>query len=117
MILYHSKVILFMKNWDNKDSKDLFKIIARIKNENEARGFLRDLLTEAEIIEFSKRWKVAKMLNYQIPYTTICNSTGLSSRTVARISKWLNSGMGGYKRMIKANTDHRGSQSFGKGLS
>ena len=90
-----------MKNWNNQESKELFKSITRLKTEKETRNFLRDLLTEQEIIEFSNRWKAAKMLDEKISYTKISEATGLSSRTVARISKWLNSGMGGYKKMIK----------------
>lgn len=106
-----------MSNWDNKDSKELFKTIVRLSNESEARNFFRDLLTEQEIIEFSKRWKAARMLDLKIPYTKISEQTGLSSRTVARISKWLNSGMGGYKKMLQVCPSHHTVQSFEKGLS
>lgn len=115
MVLYHSKVINNMNNWKNRDSKDLFKTITCLKTEKETRDFLRDLLTEQEIIEFSNRWKAAKMLYEKISYSKISKATGLSSRTVARISKWLNSGMGGYKKMI--NELHHGNSSFEKGLS
>ena len=113
MILYYSKVGI-MNNWDTKDTKELFRAIAALKNENQTRNFLRDLMTEREIIEFSSRWKAAKMLDQKISYTNICKETGLSSRTVARISKWLNSGMGGYKQMIVAL--HHSNSSFEKGL-
>ena len=104
-----------MNNWNNKDSKDLFRAILRLKNENEARRFFRDLLTEQEIIEFGSRWKAAKMLDAKVPYTKISAATGLSSRTVARISKWLNSGMGGYKIMLN-ELHHQGVDSFEKKL-
>lgn len=108
---------MIMNNWNNKDSIELFRAITRITNEKEARNFLRDLLTEKEIIEFSKRWKAAKMLNSKIFYSKICKSTGLSTRTIARISKWLKSGNGGYKAMLKKDTKHHPVQSFEKGLS
>ncbi|MFH1855376.1 MAG: YerC/YecD family TrpR-related protein [bacterium] len=104
-----------MSKWENKDTKELFKTITALNNTKQARIFLRDLLTEQEIIEFSNRWKAAKMLNAKISYIKISEATGLSSRTVARISKWLNSGMGGYKKMIAEL--HHGNSSFGKGLS
>jgi TrpR-related protein YerC/YecD len=106
-----------MNNWNNKDSKALFTAITRIANETEARNFFRDLLTEKEIIEFSNRWKAAKMLNSKISYAKIIEATGLSSTTVARISKWLNSGMGGYKTIIKKDTNHHTVPSSEKGLS
>jgi TrpR-related protein YerC/YecD len=90
-----------MKNWDNKTTKDLLNAILQLDNINEAKKFFRDLLTFEEIIEFGKRWQVAKMLSQNISYEKIEKETGLSSRTIARISKWLNSGMGGYKLMLK----------------
>jgi len=102
-----------MKIWE-KNSKQLFKAILRLKDEKEAKRFFRDLLTENEIIEFSSRWEAAKMLDANVPYTKICKKTGLSSRTVARISKWLNKGMGGYKLML--NELHHGADSSEKRL-
>jgi TrpR-related protein YerC/YecD len=82
-------------------TKDLFKSIISLKNTDEAKRFFRDLLTEQELIEFGNRWKAAQMLNQGISYVEIVKETGLSSTTVARISKWLNEGMGGYKLMLK----------------
>jgi TrpR-related protein YerC/YecD len=92
-----------MKNdkWINKNSDSLFKAVLNLKNLDEARMFFRDLLTEAEIKEFASRWKVANMLTNNIPYSRIEKETGLSSTTIARVSKWLNSGMNGYKTLIK----------------
>jgi TrpR-related protein YerC/YecD len=74
------------------------------------------LLTVEEIIEFGKRWQAAQMLNENISYERIVKKTGLSSRTVARISKWLNRGMGGYKLMLKRNNHHHNLSPSGKGL-
>jgi len=71
-----------------------------LKDLKEAKMFLRDLLTEPEIIEFANRWQAAKMLDKKISYSKIEKETGLSSTTIARISKWLNLGSGGYKLMI-----------------
>ena len=86
-----------MKNWDNKKTEDLFIAILKLKNVGETKKFFRDLLTSEELIEFGKRWQAAQMLDKKISYEAIERETGLSSRTVARISKWLNKGMGGYK--------------------
>ena len=92
-----------MEKWDTKTTEDLFKATLKLKNLSEAKKFFRDLLTEAEIIEFGKRWKTAQMLSKNIPYSVIEKETGLSSRTIARVAKWFNSGMGGYKEMIERN--------------
>jgi TrpR-related protein YerC/YecD len=95
-----------MTNLNNKTTKNLIKTILLLKNEKEAKKFFRDLLTEQEILEFGKRWQTAKMLNAKIPYSQIEKETGLSSTTVARIAKWLNRGMGGYKLMINRQNHH-----------
>jgi len=87
--------------WQNPDSNELFEVILSLKNLKEAREFFRDLFTEQEIVDFSQRWKVARMLAKGTPYTEIEKKTGMSSTTIARIHKWLKQGMGGYKLMIK----------------
>jgi TrpR-related protein YerC/YecD len=96
----------------DRTTKKLFKAILALKTEDECKKFLRDLLTEAEIKEFANRWKVAQMLDKKIPYEDISTETGMSSTTIARISKWLTNGMGGYKFMLKRinnkqNNNHR----------
>jgi len=91
---------MFSKREDKK-IEDLINAITLLSNKKEAKKFLRDLLTESELVEFSNRWKAARMLSQKIPYTEIIKETGLSSTTVARVSDWLNGGMGGYKLMLK----------------
>lgn len=85
---------------ESQETTDLYKTILALRSLAEAKLFFRDLLTEGEIQEFSMRWKAAQMLSQNIPYTEIQKQTGLSSTTIARISKWLTSGMNGYKKMI-----------------
>lgn len=86
--------------WVNPYTDSLFEVILKLKNLDDARKFFRDLLTENEILEFGQRWRVAKMLNDNMPYNKIEQETGMSSTTIARIHKWLKKGMGGYKLMI-----------------
>lgn len=85
----------------DKKVKELLKAFLLLKNENECWKFLRDLLTEAEIKEFSNRWKVAKMLDQKISYEEIAKETGMSSTTIARVNKWLTNGKGGYRLLLK----------------
>lgn len=85
----------------NQDITSLYRAILTLKTEREAQKFFRDLLTEAEINEFANRWKAARMLDQKVQYEIIAKETGMSSTTIARISKWLTNGMGGYKLMIK----------------
>ena len=105
------------EKWDNLETQELFKAVLALKDIKEAKRFFRDLLTEAELKEFSGRWKVARMLNQKVPYSAISDKTGLSSKTIARISKWLNNGKGGYRLMLnRLALHHRNSISFEKGL-
>jgi TrpR-related protein YerC/YecD len=106
-----------MRKWDNKETEDLLKAVLALKNTKEAKRFFRDLLTEAELIEFANRWQAAQMLDKNVSYSTITSKTGLSSTTIARIAKWLNNGMGGYRLMLnKLNGHHHSASSFEKGL-
>ena len=98
-----------------KEAENLYMAVLSIKNLAEAKRFFRDLLTAEEISEFSKRWQAAQMLYDKIPYSKIEKKTKLSSRTIARIAKWLNKGMGGYKLILK-RTHKRNSFLAGKGL-
>ena len=97
------KEILRKKRLDlrNKTTEALYEAILSLRNLKETKRFFRDLLTEPEIVEFGNRFKAAGMLNGKFSYREIICETGLSSRTVARISKWLNGGTGGYKLMLK----------------
>lgn len=83
----------------NRDANDVVESILKLKSPQEARRFLRDLLTEDEIRMIAARWRVAKMLDAGKSYRQIEEKTGLSSRTIARISHWLQSGKGGYRLM------------------
>jgi TrpR-related protein YerC/YecD len=80
-----------------------------LRNIREVKNFLRDLLTPAEILEFSRRWQTAQMLDQGISYTKIVKQTGLSSTTVARVQRWLTRGQGGYKLMLKRKNHHKTS--------
>jgi TrpR-related protein YerC/YecD len=104
-----------MEKWDNPTTEDLLRAILALRNIEEAKKFFRDLLTEQEIIEFGKRWQAAKMLNEKIPYSEIIRKTGLSSTTVARVAKWLNRGMGGYKLILNRLKHHHNPSFSGKG--
>jgi TrpR-related protein YerC/YecD len=99
-----------MKKWNNQKTKDLLKAILALKKEKEARAFLRDLMTKKEIIELGNRWKAAQMLAEEMTYPKIQKETGLSTRTIARISDWLKNGKGGYKLAINKIHRHNSSQ-------
>lgn len=90
-----------MKRPSTHDINNLFEAVLQLRSPDECRKFFRDLLTETEIREMAERWKAARMLSEGIPYTTIERETGLSSRTIARVRKWLKRGKGGYTMMLR----------------
>ena len=94
----------------------MIQAILAVKTDDEAGRFLRDLMTKKEIEEFAKRLKAAEMLTENIPYSTIVEKTGLSSTTIARVAKWLNGSLGGYKTIIDRLHHHNSIQSR-RGLS
>lgn len=96
-------------NWKNEKNKRLVEAILALETSSEAHNFLRDLLTEKEIKEFANRLQAARMLTEKVPYTKIEQETGLSSTTVARVSKWLNQGKGGYQSIIGKLQHHHNS--------
>lgn len=94
-------------NWNNQKTDDLATAMLSLKNIEEMKRFFRDLLTEQELVEFGNRFQAAKMLDKNIPYTQIEKETGLSSTTIARISKWFKKGMGGYKLVMDRLGENR----------
>ena len=92
--------------WRESQPQQLAEVLASISDTPTMEGFLRDVLTEKEIIEISARLEAAKMLQSGSKYTDIAAKTKLSSRTIARISDWLKNGAGGYSPAIELIDRH-----------
>ena len=103
-------------NWETPENKGLIEAILALETADEARRFLRDLMTEKEIEEFANRLETAILLSEKVSYTNIKAKTGLSSTTIARVSKWLNGGEGGYRAILQ-KLRHANSIPSGSGLS
>jgi len=101
-----------MKNdstiWESPQAEQLLTAFLSIDNAGLMKAFLRDIMTEKEILELSNRLKAAQMLLESEKYTDIAQTTGLSSRTIARIKDWINQGNGGYKTVIGNLEAHHG---------
>ena len=93
--------------WKDTKSQQLAEALVSIQDNLTMQNFLRDVMTEKEIIEISARFEAAKMLSEGKKYTEIVTATKLSSRTVARISEWLQNGCNGYQAALKTvHHDH-----------
>jgi hypothetical protein len=66
-----------MPTYPTKQDKELIQAISEIKGEKEVTGFLRDILTPAEIEEFSRRFQIAKLLwTTTLSYVDIAQKIG-----------------------------------------
>ena len=82
-------------------SPDLLDVFMSFKNKDELKMFFRDLMSERDLREFAMRWEVAKKLDAGETYEKIQEQSGEAMQTIARISRWLKEGTGGYKMMIE----------------
>ena len=105
-MLYYGKVPIMARKLWNRQADDLLRVILDLRSLPEARRFFRDLMTEDEIRMIVGRWQVVRLLHAGHTYREIEADTGFSSRTIARISRWLQEGEGGYRRQL-AHHPHR----------
>ena len=108
--------------WKTQSVDELLEAMLKLKSKKEAQKFFRDLLTQAELLKFANRWRVARMLTQGKPYSEIEKKTGMSSAIISRINKWIQEGMGGYRLMLKRlnirpQEHHHVSQSIFEGDS
>lgn len=83
--------------YPTREMNELFEAIIAVRTKSEAKKFFRDLLTIAELSEFSNRWQIVKLLRQGLSYAVIAERLGVSTATVTRVAHWLNHGMDGYK--------------------
>lgn len=103
-------------NWKNKENKKLVQAFLLLETAEEVQSFLSDLMTVGEIKECSKRFLVAEMLLEKKSYIDIEKKTGLSSTTVARVSKCVTGSNTGYVSVIN-KIHHHTLTKLGKGLN
>lgn len=80
----------------------LLEVFAHVTNPDDIFKLFEDLLTVREIKDTSQRLDVARMLKAGKSYTAIEQKTGASATTIARVSKALNYGAGGYAVAFEA---------------
>lgn len=80
--------------------EDLYRAFVHLKDEQEVKSFLADLCTPQEIDAMAERWKLAELLDENLPYRQIADRTGASTATVTRVAKALRFGSG-YRLALK----------------
>ena len=108
--LYFAKVprvsLRFASVWMDPNAHRLAEVLADVCDVQTMQNFLRDVMTEKEILEISARLEVAELLTNGVTYASISERTGLSSRTIARISDWMKDGCGAYKTVLGSSLHH-----------
>lgn len=78
----------------------LIQAILCLKNEEECKALLEDLLTARELQDISQRIEVAKLLRNRTNYATIAQVTGASTATISRVNRCVLYGTGGYETIL-----------------
>ena len=89
-----------MSNIRTKEVDDLLTVLAALDDQDAIFTLLEDLFTIREIRETSQRLAVARLLSSGKSYAAIEDATGASATTIARVSKCLSYGSGGYRRAL-----------------
>jgi len=78
-------------------TRDLYRAILTLENEDECEAFFKDLCTIPELKALSQRFAVAVMLNKNMVYNKIVEATGASTATISRVKRSLDyENAGGY---------------------
>ena len=90
-----------MKKQSKSDYSNFFKAVLTLKTVEECADFFDDVCTIQELESLSQRMDVAIRLKQGESYLDINKSTGASTATISRVSKYLNYGAGGYDIAIE----------------
>ena len=93
-----------MEDLRTREVEDLLLVLSELDDCDELYRLLEDLFTIREIKESSQRLAVAQLLAAGKSYRAIEQATGASATTIARVSKCLSHGSGGYARALEVLT-------------
>ena len=88
-------------NLRTEEVNDLLHVLAKLDDEDVLFALLEDMCTIREIKDLSQRLAVAKLLRAKKSYAAIESLTGASATTIARVSKCLGYGTGGYAAALE----------------
>ena len=83
------------------DYHELYEQFLKLETLEECELFFDDLCTIKELDSMLQRIKAAKMLLEDKTFIEVTNATRISSATLARVSKCIKYGDGGYKNIIE----------------
>lgn len=122
MVFYMGKYSA-IKKMSRQAQEELFidfaKALSSVRNSVEAANFIRDLLSEAEVVMLARRLQVARLLMNGYTYEDIEREMKVSNTTIAKVQTWLNLYGDGYRTIVerikdKAVEKHEGPLSWSK---
>ena len=81
-------------------ARTLSEALVSLETAREAREFLEDLCTPAEIEAMVDRWRVAQLLDQGHSYRDIREQTSVSVTTIGRVARYMETGTGGYRTVL-----------------
>lgn len=90
-----------MSELRTREVDDLLSVLAGLADPDDVFALLEDLFTIREVKDTSQRLEVARLLRRGESYASIEKMTGASATTIARVSKALNYGTGGYQLALE----------------
>lgn len=88
-----------------KQTDELYRILASLKGEEEFRQFFEDMCTQKEIEHMAGRVESAGLLLDGETYNSIIARTDISAATLSRVSRCMQYGSGGYRLLLKRYRD------------
>jgi TrpR-related protein YerC/YecD len=96
---------------NKRQQEELFinfaRSLALLKNSTEVAQFLKDLLSEIEIMMFARRLQIAELLLAGSTYEQIRQAMKVSKSTIARVQTWLDIYGEGYRIVINRSSKHK----------
>ena len=89
-----------MTDLRTSEVESLLDVLSALDAKDTLFALMEDLFTIREIKESSQRLAVARLLDQGRSYAQIAETTGASATTIARVSKCLGYGSGGYRAAL-----------------
>lgn len=96
-----------MSSLRTPEVENLLYVFASLDDKDTIFALLEDLFTIREIKDTSQRLSVACLLDAGKSYAAIEEATGASATTIARVSKCLGYGAGGYRAALQVLNEEK----------
>jgi len=84
---------------------EFYTMISLLRSREETKNFFKDILTLSEVVMISRRLHIARLLMEGWKYEEIRKKMRIGVTTISHVDRWLNSGFGGYKSVVRRFKD------------